>query len=410
VLLPPLRATTLNVILLLTAPIQTTNSSLLDVLTPANNIRAEWVALGFGPSMVGSDMVILWPNQDGSITLSQRYAAAYSEPRVVQSPPRVAFVSSDMSSTSGAKPQYAFTIPADSNPEQNLVYAIGTTNPGSSDPSAHMQIHAYTGQMRLNLSKPIASSDGPTSGAGSGTTLGHTPEQTHTVPTNEPVADSEAPLRPYERIIIAHALFSCIGFLILLPVGSLIARYLRTFSPTWFKAHWIIQFGASAPFIVIGLALGVQAVNKSGALHLNDPHMKLGVVLFLFYFVQSTFGWIIHTFKSARNKKLGTRPIQNYLHAVFGLLIIFLALAQVHNGLTVEWPNMTGRGKVPQGLMVWWYVWVVGFPSLYAAGLYFLPKQLKQERVSRQEDIMDDMKPLGDDLPRVGGDYRQYHP
>jgi hypothetical protein len=81
------------------------------VLTPANNIRAEWVALGFGPSMVGSDMVILWPNQDGSITLSQRYAAAYSEPRVVQSPPRVAFVSSDMSSTSGAKPQYAFTIP-----------------------------------------------------------------------------------------------------------------------------------------------------------------------------------------------------------------------------------------------------------------------------------------------------------
>ena len=41
--------------------------------------------------MIHTHSVILWKNPaDGSTVLSQRYADAYAEPRVVKSPPRVA--------------------------------------------------------------------------------------------------------------------------------------------------------------------------------------------------------------------------------------------------------------------------------------------------------------------------------
>jgi hypothetical protein len=40
--------------------------------------------------MKHSHMVILWENEDGSVTLSQRYAAGHRLPEVVDSPPRIA--------------------------------------------------------------------------------------------------------------------------------------------------------------------------------------------------------------------------------------------------------------------------------------------------------------------------------
>lgn len=52
-----------------------------------------------------------------------------------------------------------------------------------------------------------------------------------------------APLLPFEKYIVAHALISMLGFLVFLPLGALTARWVRTFSPVWFTLHWIIQFG-----------------------------------------------------------------------------------------------------------------------------------------------------------------------
>ena len=42
--------------------------------------------------MIGSHMVIMWENDNGSTTLSQRYAKAYLEPEPVDSPPWVATI------------------------------------------------------------------------------------------------------------------------------------------------------------------------------------------------------------------------------------------------------------------------------------------------------------------------------
>jgi hypothetical protein len=48
------------------------------------------------------------------------------------------------------------------------------------------------------------------------------------------------------------ALCGC-GFLVLLPRGVLLGRYMRTLSSQWFTAHWVIQFGISAAHSVAGL-------------------------------------------------------------------------------------------------------------------------------------------------------------
>lgn len=55
-------------------------------------------------------------------------------------------------------------------------------------------------------------------------------------------SDSGSGLLPYQRLIVAHGIICAVGFLFFLPFGSLLARYLRTFTPRWYTGHWISQF------------------------------------------------------------------------------------------------------------------------------------------------------------------------
>ena len=156
-----------------------------------------------------------------------------------------------------------------------------------------------------------------------------------------------------------------ISFLVLLPAGALLARWLRTFSHHWFKGHWIIQFYITGPLIVTGIGLGIGAVSKVGAPHLDDDHKKWGIAIFVLYIVQCSLGGIIHFIKPKQkvDPTTGlplprTRPPQNYSHAVLGLAIIALAFYQVHSGYKDEWP-LVGRGEAPSGVNAAWIAWIV---------------------------------------------------
>lgn len=109
-------------------------------------------------------------------------------------------------------------------------------------------------------------------------------------------------------------------------------------------------------------------------------------------------GAFIHYVKP---KNAARRPPQNYFHAVFGLTIIALAMYQIRTGYKVEWPMYT-QLAVPNGVNALWVAWCIVRPSvmvpfrhdahhvcqllpiLYAAGLWFLPKQYKQEDAHRK--------------------------
>jgi hypothetical protein len=113
---------------------------------------------------------------------------------------------------------------ANSDTEQSIIFAFGTTNPGSSDESATLQQHLDSGVTSLDLTKPFSASSTP-----SGSDFGS--------------SSSADPWTHYRRMVVAHAVLSVVGFALLLPCGILLARYLRTFTPTWYTGHWIAQFG-----------------------------------------------------------------------------------------------------------------------------------------------------------------------
>ncbi|KAF9043771.1 hypothetical protein BDZ89DRAFT_1059221 [Hymenopellis radicata] len=324
--------------------------------------EAGWMAMGFGTEMVGSPMVIMWKNSDGTFTISQREATAEVQPVVVSSPPRVATLQSTLSSASGTDATFVFTIDANGDTEQDIIYAFGSVNPGSSNSDADFTQHLDAGSLQLNLAGTV-----DTSSSGS---------------TGSSAASGDPPLRSYERLIVAHGIVCTVGFLLLLPFGSLLARYLRTFTPTWYTGHWISQFALAGPVIITGVALGIASVANAGAVHLDDDHKKWGVAIFVLYFVQCGLGAVIHWFKP---KGSTGRPPQNYLHAVIGLLLIGLAFYQVRSGYDDEWQEATGRNPLPNGVDIVFWIWVAIVPVLYIAGLLlFLRKQYRQEAEARK--------------------------
>jgi len=336
------------------------------VLSSLGSEQAGWMAIGFGTQMANTPMVIMWMNSDGTITLSQRKASSEVMPTVDSNPPRTASLDNGLSVLSSSKPSFAFTIPSNSDTTQSLIYAFGTTNPGSSSVSATLLEHSDYGAIQIDLTQDISSSTGTGSSPSTGVV--------------------GIPLLPYQKMIIAHAIFCTVGLLLFLPAGALLARYLRTFvpGPVWFNGHAILQFFIAGPTIFIGVMLGIAAVANAGAMHLDDDHKRWGIGIFVLYIVQCLLGAFIHYVKK---KDRIRRPPQNYFHAIFGILIIALALYQVRSGYNVEWPMTTGRGSLPPGVDVLFWVWVILLPVLYGVGLVLLPKQYRQEKNAARDNL-----------------------
>ncbi|KAJ6567832.1 hypothetical protein B0H10DRAFT_1830301 [Mycena sp. CBHHK59/15] len=354
-----------------------------------------WMGMGFGSTMANTPMVIMWGNSDGLITLSQRQAISEIQPSVVASPPRVATLSTALSTTSG-NAAFVFTIPANSDTTQKLIFGFGTANPGDSSTGANLQQHLDYGSFTLDLTAALTATS-----TGTGTAATSTSTSSSGDSSSGPTDD--IPLTPYQRMIIAHAVFCVVGFALLLPTGVLVARYLRTFTPTWYTGHWIAQFGIAGPSIIIGVVLGFEAAGKIGSKIFDDhkasplspclclcltPPQKNGVILFALYLTQCVVGAVIHWVKPKNAKG---RPPQNYLHAIFGLAIIGFGMYQIRSGYREEWPNYTALGSVPSVVNTLWMCGVSCLlPLLYAGGLTLLRKQYRQEDAYRKGYGVDD--------------------
>ncbi|KAJ7162252.1 hypothetical protein C8R46DRAFT_346620 [Mycena filopes] len=345
-------------------------------LTGTGKRTPGWMGMGFGNQMSNTPMVIMWGNSDGTVTISQRQAPAEVMPTVVASPPRVATLSTTLSTTSGNS-AFVYTIPANSDTKQTLIFAFGGQNPGSTAEDAALVQHIDYGSIQLDLTKSLTASTSTTAGGAASTgTSGSSSGGT----TDTGGATDDIPLTPYERMIVAHAIFCVVGFALLLPLGVLVARYLRTFTPSWYTGHWIAQFGIAGPTIIVGIVLGFKASGSVGYKILDD-HKKTGIVLLALYLAQCTLGAVIHWVKP---KNATSRPPQNYLHAVLGLATIALSMYQIRTGYNEEWQKYTGIRAVPKSVNILWMVWVVVLPVLYAIGLLFLRKQYRQEAAARK--------------------------
>ncbi|EJD05915.1 uncharacterized protein FOMMEDRAFT_104262 [Fomitiporia mediterranea MF3/22] len=353
------------------------NSSTITYQLTALN-QLGWMAVGFGMQMADAKMVIMWPNFDGSVSLSQRTATGEVEPNPDPNPPRIATIFNPLTNSN----RLAFTVPKDDTVQQNAIWALGVANPMSASVDVTLELHLDSGNFTLNLSNhintedipalnPESSSMLPTDTPNSGSSASSPPE------SGEGTTSGEEPFETFERLIIAHAVLSAAGFLVILPAGALIARWGRTFSENWFYYHWMTQVVFSIPVVVTGWALGPLSVAAQGGVHANDSHKVLGILLFPMYLIQLCFGTFIHFRKPAYPKR---HPPRHIAHGLLGMTIVALAFYQVRTGLTVDWTTATA---LPINLDIFsnlWIAWVVFIPVIYVMGFLLLPRQVKYER------------------------------
>ncbi|KAJ6526672.1 hypothetical protein B0H19DRAFT_544248 [Mycena capillaripes] len=195
---------------------------------------------------------------------------------------------------------------------------------------------------------------------------------------SSPLAIREGPAPPWQVPLIAHAFCGVIGFALFLPTGAILARYVRTFRPWWYTAHWIVQLTAGL-FIITGVSLGFLADHELGGSPW-DNHKRTGIVLLVLYIAQCVIGAVIHFVKP----KGGTRrPIQNYFHAILGLSVLVLGMYQIRTGYAMEWPRYMDSGALPSWVNTLWIVWSLILVIAYAAGMVFIRKQYAQEAAAR---------------------------
>ncbi|KAJ6499792.1 hypothetical protein DFH09DRAFT_328824 [Mycena vulgaris] len=207
--------------------------------------------------------------------------------------------------------------------------------------------------------------------------------------------DSGFPLSPFEDKARIHAHVMFFAYLVALPLGIFIPRYLRTFTSSWFWPHAIMNFLVTGPLIFTGFALGYQTTTTTTMPHFTDPHQQVGLALLIMYLIQVSLGAFIHWIKFPFRFPGGRHP-QNYLHVLLGLSIVALATWQTHYGLWTEWALITGNAHpVNWRCKHFWLAIVAVMWSVYAIGLVFLPRQFKQEAANRRaqaENPKDDVR------------------
>lgn len=77
-----------------------------------------------------------------------------------------------------------------------------------------------------------------------------------------------------ENLIRLHAFLVSFGFLVLLPLGALVARYSRVYNVKLFPYHWKINFYVAGPIITVGVLLGPIIVfsKETFRIHFANGH------------------------------------------------------------------------------------------------------------------------------------------
>ena len=187
----------------------------------------------------------------------------------------------DFPQSPSVTPILSFHIPKNNDTVQSLIWAFGVTTPDG-NPNAEIEQHLDAGRLSLDLTKEFDDASRPSASSFANSLMGGTSATaTPTPPTPSQSSPSSAlngASRP-SSLVDVHAALSAAGFLILLPMGTLVARWSRIFTSRWFTAHWFINVVLGIPFICVGWALGPLAVAQQGREHIVTVHQVNGSVL-----------------------------------------------------------------------------------------------------------------------------------
>uniref|UniRef100_A0A1D1YGT7 Ferric-chelate reductase 1 n=1 Tax=Anthurium amnicola TaxID=1678845 RepID=A0A1D1YGT7_9ARAE len=300
-----------------------------------------WVAIGVGPSMIGSYIMMAWPSSNGSAIISQRVVDRYTVPKVTsqQDDLRLDVTSSG---TRNGKFTARFTRAvsvsgsAIESGSQQFVWALQTEERPPADVStSEIYIHNAKGRYTLEASAIVAGL-------------------------------SVSTLSKYEKYIMIHGLVMFSVWAIVVPAAIFIARFTRNIIPQqWFRLHWGIQQFIASPLTLFGLIMSLAAGVRFNA---ANTHHFLGLVVFGGFIFQLALGWIHHKLYDQSRKYY---PWWTKLHWWWGRILVLLAFIQILLGLQ--------QYNATHGIFVAYYIYILLILASFAGLSYHLYRKRKHD-------------------------------
>ncbi|KAF3652500.1 Cytochrome and DOMON domain-containing protein, partial [Capsicum annuum] len=267
-----------------------TNTSVWSFVLSAPNTNA-YIAMGFSEKgkMVGSTAIVGWVANDGTPTMKKYFLGGQSPNQVLPDEGNLQLVNLTSSVVAENSRIYlAFQLSIEM-PSNRLIYSVGPT-----------------GMLPSTVNYRLTEHQDKTS-----TSLNYNTGQSETKTL-------------YANLRRSHGLLNMVGWGILMPIGVMVARYLRQYDPIWFYSHATIQ---SLGFI-LGFAGVISGLILNSRLQNNvNKHKGLGIVILLLGCLQ-VIAVLVRPDKESKIRKYW-----NWYHYTAGRILILLASINVFYGI-----------------------------------------------------------------------------
>lgn len=135
----------------------------------------------------------------------------------------------------------------------------------------------------------------------------------------------------YDTLIQVHGSLMSIAFLILLPIGILLALFGKSMGRKWFVMHWIFNGILAGSCIFVSFIIVIYAhVKYNLTTHFSfNFHSIFGLIIVLLVYIQISAGIIVHFYDRT---KILERLILIF-HKIFGRLIFIFGIINIYYGL-----------------------------------------------------------------------------
>ncbi|XP_072963219.1 cytochrome b561 and DOMON domain-containing protein At3g61750-like [Typha angustifolia] len=256
-----------------------------------------WVGMGFSKDgmMVGSSAMVGWIGKTGLAHIKQFYLRGQSSSEVVVNEGQL--LSTDVAHkviVDQARIYLAFQL---KNPDmQQILLAFGASIPVNNRLTKHEDMTSLFFDFSTG-----SSSGSPGSSGSSGFSYPYNLKRT-------------------------HGALNLVAWGVLLPIGSIVARYCKQWDPLWFYLHVGIQFIG----FILGIAGVVAGVALYNRLHVNvAAHRGLGIFVLVLGILQ------VISFFVRPDKDSKMRKYWNWYHHWVGRLALFFAAVNIVLGIRV---------------------------------------------------------------------------
>ena len=358
----------------------------------------QWLGLGQGRGMAGSNMFIMYASGSNNITLSPRLGIGEFQPDVNPAAQLTLLEGTGISSegvmTANIRCDSCLTWDGGSmsptSGNSNWIWALKQGSAlNSGDQDADIRQHDAYGAFTFDLPAGTSSDSANPFLQAATVTQSANPSQTSSSGDDDddddddesPNGSSSGSSRSSEsessssQIRRSHGIIMAVVFLLLLPIGAL-TIYLP-FNRKVLLAHVPLQV-LSVCLLIVGMALGVKLGVDID--EYDDYHQTIGYItvscLVLF---QPALGLVQHL----RFRKAGKRTIFGHVHQWLGRILILLGI--INGGLGLRVSGEIGSENVPRWSVIAYGVIAGVVGLLYVAVVFGLRAVGKPRSTSKEE-------------------------